>query len=296
MGPCVRRDDNCLLIPRIEIFTRAAGGCCCVVGARAVRPAAPAREAFAAAIAFETGSAIYLWLRSGDEGGQAIDAAGIGNHRLRLGLRLILRLRTMLAFAMMLARLLVALVGLAVAALFTLIVVVADVGLRLLRNKARLLREREARRASKILGVTRLLFCRLPDWFVGENVIQAAKRLVPILKRAKPDLIYFPYIQEWHPDHKAAWPIVRAALKAARIPRPELRAYEVWTPLSEYDHVEDISRMMTRKLRALRAHRSQLKHFDYRRAVIGLDQFRGALAGRCRYAEVFQTISLKVKK
>ena len=172
-----------------------------------------------------------------------------------------------------------------------------ELGLKHLpRNKARLIREREARRAAKILGVTRLLFCRLPDWFVGENVIQAAKRLVPLLKRAKPDLIYLPHIQEWHPDHKAAWPIVRAALKAARIPRPELRAYEVWTPLSEYDHVEDISRMMTRKLRALRAHRSQLKHFDYRRAVIGLDQFRGALAGRCRYAEVFQTISLRVKK
>ena len=50
----------------------------------------------------------------------------------------------LLAFAMMLARLLVALVGLTVAALFTLIVV-ADVGLRLLRNKARLLAEmREA--------------------------------------------------------------------------------------------------------------------------------------------------------
>ena len=74
-----------------------------------MRPAAPARETFTAAIAFEAGRAVHLRLRSGDEGRQAIDAAGIGNHRLRLGLRLILRLRTMLAlFAMMFARLLVA--------------------------------------------------------------------------------------------------------------------------------------------------------------------------------------------
>ena len=60
---------------------------------------------------------------------------------------MILRLRTMLAllaFAMMLARLLVALVGLTVAALFTRIVV-ADEGLRLLRDEARFLAEmREA--------------------------------------------------------------------------------------------------------------------------------------------------------
>ena len=90
------------------------------------------------------GRAIHLRLRAGDEGGQAIDAAGIGNHRLRLGLRLILRLRTMLALAMMFARLLVALVGLAVAALLARIVV-ADEGLLLLRDEARLLAEmREA--------------------------------------------------------------------------------------------------------------------------------------------------------
>ena len=96
--------------------------------------------------AFETaGRAIHLRLRSGDEGGQAIDAAGIGNHRLRLGLRLILRLRTMLALAMMFARLLVALVGLALAALLARIVVARHERLLLLRDEARLLAEmREA--------------------------------------------------------------------------------------------------------------------------------------------------------
>jgi hypothetical protein len=77
-----------------------------------MRPAAPARETLAATAFFiPAGCAIHLRLRAGDEGGQAIDAAGIGNHRLRLGLRLILRLRAMLALAMMFARLLVALVG-----------------------------------------------------------------------------------------------------------------------------------------------------------------------------------------
>src|SRR5689334_1295545 len=110
-----------------------------------MRPATTARETFAAtaALFIPAGAAIHLRLRAGDEGGQAIDAAIVGNHRLRLGLRLILRLRTVLAFAMF-ARLLVALIGLAVAALFARIVV-ADIGLRLLRDEARLLAEmREA--------------------------------------------------------------------------------------------------------------------------------------------------------
>ena len=56
--------------------------------ARSVRrTTAPARESFAfAAVALEA-AAIDLRLRSGDERGQAIDAAGIRNRRLRLLLK-----------------------------------------------------------------------------------------------------------------------------------------------------------------------------------------------------------------
>ena len=71
-----------LLIARIEIVARCRrrGR---AFGARAVGPAPTAREALAAA--FEAaGAAIDLRLRSGDEGGQAIDAAIIRHRRLRL--------------------------------------------------------------------------------------------------------------------------------------------------------------------------------------------------------------------
>jgi len=168
-----------------------------------------------------------------------------------------------------------------------------ELGLKHLpQNKAWLTREREAKKAARILGIARLFFLHLPDWLVGENVARATKKLAPLLKRLKPGLIYLPHPGEWHPDHRAALPVVRAALRVVRIPRPGLRAYEVWTPLAGYDHVENISAVMPRKVRALRAHRSQLKEFDYARAVTGLNQFRGELAARCRYAEVFQTVDL----
>jgi LmbE family N-acetylglucosaminyl deacetylase len=65
--------------------------------------------------------------------------------------------------------------------------------------------------------------------------------------------------------------------------------------LAEHDHVEDITAVMAFKLRALRAHRSQLSEFDYERAVKGLNQFRGALAAKCGYAEVFQTLQVKAR-
>jgi LmbE family N-acetylglucosaminyl deacetylase len=74
-----------------------------------------------------------------------------------------------------------------------------------------------------------------------------------------------------------------------------VRAYEVWTPLVAHDHIEDITRVMPRKLRALRAHGSQLGEFNYERAVRGLNTFRGELAAKCRYAEVFQTVTLEAQ-
>jgi len=64
----------------------------------------------------------------------------------------------------------------------------------------------------------------------------------------------------------------------------------VWTPLQEHDVVCDISPVMSRKKRALQAHHSQLEYFDYLQGIEGLNAYRGALSGRCKYAEVFLRI------
>ena len=154
------------------------------------------------------------------------------------------------------------------------------------------IRESEARAACCLLGVARLEFLRLPDWHVGEHVQRGARLLRPILKAERPEMIYLPHPGDWHPDHQATLPLLRAAWRGLRLPAAELRAYEIWTPLNEFDHVEEITRVMPRKLRALRAHGSQLQEFDYERAVRGLNQFRGALAGKCPYVEVFETVHL----
>jgi len=166
-----------------------------------------------------------------------------------------------------------------------------ELGLKHLpREKAWTIREREGRSAGKILKLSALHFLRCRDWFLGEEIAQAVEALRPILRQEKPDLIYLPHPAEWHPDHKAVLEILRRSYKGTDLSVPTARAYEVWTPLSEYDHVENISAVMPRKMRALRAHRSQLESFDYERAIRGLNQYRGVIAGKCRYAEVFQTI------
>ena len=154
-------------------------------------------------------------------------------------------------------------------------------------------RESEAQRAAKVLGVAATVFLRAPDWAVAEDAKNLSEQLGALFRQERPKMIYLPHPAEWHPDHKACWPILRSALASGLLPDVTLRAYEIWTPLTEFDHVEDITAEMQRKMRAVRCHRSQLHEFAYDRAVRGLNQFRGIMAGRCSYAEVFQSLTEK---
>jgi LmbE family N-acetylglucosaminyl deacetylase len=99
--------------------------------------------------------------------------------------------------------------------------------------------------------------------------------------------VYVPQQLEWHPDHRAAWAILEAARDGLELDLT-VYAYEIWTPLGEFDHVADISPVIDAKIAAIHCYESQIAEFQYDRAIVGLNQYRGALAGRCDYAEVFQ--------
>ena len=168
-----------------------------------------------------------------------------------------------------------------------------ELGLKELPSKeAWAIREAEARKAAGILKVKDIFFLRCSDWRLGNEIPETARLLRPVLKTKQPRIIYLPHPEDGHPDHQASLPILRAALKGVPRLKPALRLYEVWTPLSEFDVVQDISSHMARKIRALRVHKSQLHDFDYVRAVTGLNQFRGALAAKSKFAEVFFRMSL----
>ena len=156
------------------------------------------------------------------------------------------------------------------------------------QEDARRIRERESEDAAAILGIASVTFLRRPDKHLEQDTLHAAEALKPILQREKPEVIYLTHERDFHPDHRACVSIVQAALRASGIATPALLSYEVLTPLTEYDRAEDISAVIRRKLKAVCAHRSQVRQFRYDRALLAMNRFRGVVARAGRYAEVFR--------
>jgi LmbE family N-acetylglucosaminyl deacetylase len=155
------------------------------------------------------------------------------------------------------------------------------------RDQAWEIREREAAVAARVLGVQDVSFLRQPDWYLGDQQQTVAPLVAAVMEAQRPAVVYVPHEHEWHPDHQAAHAIAHNAAGCAGLDLSALLSYEVWTPLSVWDVVEDVSEVFERKLEAIRCYPSQLTGFDYLQSATGLATYRGALAGHCAFAEVF---------
>jgi LmbE family N-acetylglucosaminyl deacetylase len=149
-------------------------------------------------------------------------------------------------------------------------------------------REREAKAAAKILGIQEPEFWHEPDGKL-KATRSLAKRLQNAIKSFKPDTIYVTHDKEMHRDHLAAVRVLRSALRAMKGKRPRVLMYEVWTPIQKLDEIIDISPYMNKKIRAVRAYRSQCAEVGFVEAVRGLNRYRGELHSwpGGDYAEVF---------
>lgn len=153
------------------------------------------------------------------------------------------------------------------------------------------LRIHEAYESAKVLGSMVLAYYDYPDGDLKSRQDEAVLAFSSMLARSKPDRIYVTSIYDGHVDHRTAHMIVVKALEKAII-RPEVWAYEVWTPLPTYDQVVDITDVVGVKLRAIRRHESQVNRIRFDEAALSLARFRGELHNRPHgpYAEVFQRI------
>jgi LmbE family N-acetylglucosaminyl deacetylase len=171
------------------------------------------------------------------------------------------------------------------------------------------LREDEARRAAKVLGITTLHFLGHPDGEL-ENTVALRASLIGLLRGAKPDVVIAPdptavffgdrYVN--HHDHRAlGWAVldVIGSMAGGALYEPAAgSSHQVATLLLagtlEPDTWVDVEAAIDAKLAALRCHESQVgEGID---VVADLVQARATEAGQqagVRYAEGFRRLSLR---
>lgn len=163
-------------------------------------------------------------------------------------------------------------------------------------------RENETRKAAELIGFKDLIYLRIRDGSVEYNEANL-KKLVELVRKKQPHVVYVHHQLDAHQDHRATFQLVSEAVGRAGAPIFQeykgglwsvetILAYEVWTPLSDFNYVEDISEFMRIKTSALRKHESQIKTIRYDDAAQGLARYRGAMTARGKYCEVFAVIKV----
>lgn len=164
------------------------------------------------------------------------------------------------------------------------------------------IREEEAKNAARVIGFQDLTFLKNPDGYLQYDQANL-KKLVELIRKKQPHLVYVHHPSDGHQDHRATYQLVNEALlrASARLfqeytgaswPTETVLTYEVWTPLLDFEYVEDVSSFIDKKIAALRKHESQMKNARYDEAFEGLARYRGALTGKGKYCEVFKITKL----
>jgi LmbE family N-acetylglucosaminyl deacetylase len=170
------------------------------------------------------------------------------------------------------------------------------------KAKLRKIRENEAKTAAKALGVKDLIFLRNPDGYLEYDEKNLTK-IISLIRGKRPNFVYAPHRNEANKDHAKTNEIVLESIGRASGPwfqeckgKPwsvdTVLCYEVWTPLQEVSYVEDITKFIELKIKALEQHKSQIQDIQYDRAVRGLNRYRGIMTNKGKYCECFQVVKL----
>lgn len=130
------------------------------------------------------------------------------------------------------------------------------------------------------------------------------KTLVELIRNKQPNIVYVHHQSDAHQDHRTTFPLVNESLGRASAPLFQdykgppwsietVLAYEVWTPLPDFEYVEVISEFIAKKTAALKKHESQTKIIRYDNASEGLARYRRTMTGKGKYCEVFKIIDIQ---
>lgn len=145
-------------------------------------------------------------------------------------------------------------------------------------------RKKEAQKASDIIGIHQLVFMDNEDSQLKANK-ETIFQLVTLMKEVQPDIVYVPFLIDFHPDHIATNDILIEAIKGYK--DFTCYGYEVWTPMLPNCFV-DVTDCIEIKREALMQFETQTKRFNLVGASLGLNKYRSVMLDHGdRYVEGF---------
>jgi LmbE family N-acetylglucosaminyl deacetylase len=151
-------------------------------------------------------------------------------------------------------------------------------------------REKEARDAAALLSVSSVLFLKQKDRGLSINP-QLVNELVRLIEASKPSAVFFPGINEAHPDHRATALLVWQALQMFRSSEIAAVSYEI-TGQSPINCLIDITGVIEEKKKVVGVYQSQLGQKNYLDVVLSLNRLRTYTLGpEVEWAEGFYVYS-----
>lgn len=175
---------------------------------------------------------------------------------------------------------------------------------KLATKKEQALLEKEARRAAKILGISKIFFEDFPDQeYDKEPMLTIVKAIEKVKERIKPDIVFTHHVGDLNKDHQV---VFRAVLTACRpLPKETVKtiySFEVpssteWGVPKRKDYFVpnifiDISATFPKKIKALGCYKSEIRPYPHPRSLKGVEAVArrwGTVAGK-KMAEAFELI------
>ena len=127
------------------------------------------------------------------------------------------------------------------------------------------IRDKEATKAAKVLGVTFRHNMNFRDAFFENNESNQLE-IIKVLRYHRPQIVLANAIEDRHPDHKKASELVSHACFLSGLPKIDT-GQDAWRPLAVYHYIQfhelephfvvDVSGFMERKMEAVSAYASQ---------------------------------------
>ncbi len=171
------------------------------------------------------------------------------------------------------------------------------------------IRAREAKEAARILGAEVRVNLGISDSHIELNRANLLK-VVEVIRKYQPEIVFAPYREERHPDHVHAHQLVSDAVFYSGLRKLKVGKFQAYRPKHAYYYMQhrtfepsfyiDISHDYDTKVASIQAHKSQffnpsskdpqtmLSTPEFLEYLLGRMRYHGRVAG-VRYAEPFWT-------